>query len=316
MDLRQLRYFAKVAELGSFTAAAGLLHVSQPALGMQIKKLEDELGVVLLQRHSRGVSTTSAGKLLLVHANEIFDRFELALQSLQQHRDGRGATIRIGVTPSVGRALATTLLEHCTDQIKGVEVVFVQGVGDELPGLVRSDKLDLAFSDHDMTGVKWRGVPLYIEEFHLVGAPHFLSDAPDPISFADLVQLPLVIDGRSARSRDFLARVAEMKGLTLNDAAVTESINIRREMVARGHRCTLSPYALFADELRDGRLACRHVSEPWTQRTIYLNFRRNENGGTVESEVRALIFQLVDERIASGELRWMPVDRRNYNQTI
>jgi len=308
MDLRQLRYFARVAELGSFTAAAGRLNVSQPALGMQIKKLEDELGVVLLQRHSRGVSTTPAGKLLLGHANDIFDRFDRALQALKQHRDGKGATIRIGVTPAVGRVLATTLLEHFTDAIPGVEVVFVQGFGEQLPELVRADKLDITFSDQDLTNTRWLGVPLYIEEFHLVGSPNLLKDKPDTMQFVDVVRLPLVIDSRSTRSRDFMNHVGERYGVTLQDVAVTESINIRREMVTRGGRCTISPYALFADELREGRLACRHIDEPWVKRAIYLNFRRNQNGNSVENDVREIIMNLVSERVASGEYRWIPIE--------
>lgn len=65
MDVRQLRYFVEVVEAKSFTRAAERIHIAQPALGFQVRKLEDELGVKLLHRHSRGVDPTEAGQALL-----------------------------------------------------------------------------------------------------------------------------------------------------------------------------------------------------------------------------------------------------------
>ena len=82
MDVRQLRYFVEVVEAKSFTRAAERVHVAQPALGFQVRKLEDELGVSLLHRHSRGVDPTEAGTALLRHAHAVLRQIELARQEL------------------------------------------------------------------------------------------------------------------------------------------------------------------------------------------------------------------------------------------
>ena len=71
MDLKQLRYFARIAEFGSFTRAAAELRVAQSALSYQVGELEAELGVVLLNRHSRGVSLTEAGASVLERAHRV-----------------------------------------------------------------------------------------------------------------------------------------------------------------------------------------------------------------------------------------------------
>ncbi|HTI88742.1 MAG TPA: LysR family transcriptional regulator, partial [Alphaproteobacteria bacterium] len=78
MTLRQLHYFLRILELKSFSKAAANLHIAQPALGLQIRKLEDELGVPLLNRHSRGVTPTEAGLILREHAQTVLRQVERA----------------------------------------------------------------------------------------------------------------------------------------------------------------------------------------------------------------------------------------------
>ncbi len=79
MDLRQLRYFSSVVELGSFSRAAKHLRVAQPALSQHVRHMEDELGVALLHRTAHGVLPTEAGERLLRHAKTILDRRPAAM---------------------------------------------------------------------------------------------------------------------------------------------------------------------------------------------------------------------------------------------
>ncbi len=81
MELRQLRYFCKVAEHRSFTAAAEALNVSQPTLGVQIKNLEEELALQLFRRHSRGVELTEAGSIYFSQIQDVLRRLKIAEQS-------------------------------------------------------------------------------------------------------------------------------------------------------------------------------------------------------------------------------------------
>src|ERR1700744_2814289 len=109
MEFRQLRSFCKVVEYGSFTRAAECLRISQPALGLQIRNLEEELRVLLLVRHSRGVELTPEGKILLERAQIILSNVDLALQAIGGGRDIDKKEIRLGLAPSLAAMMAFSL---------------------------------------------------------------------------------------------------------------------------------------------------------------------------------------------------------------
>ena len=100
MDVRQLRYFVEVVQAKSFTKAAERVRVAQPALGFQVRKLEEELGSKLLVRHSRGVRTTEAGDALLKHAHAILRQIELAKQEVIDLAGPPRGPLALGVTPT------------------------------------------------------------------------------------------------------------------------------------------------------------------------------------------------------------------------
>ena len=132
MLFRQLNYFVAVAESGQFKEAARRVHVSQPALGMQVKKLEDELGALLFYRHSRGVELTSAGKILLGFATEIMDKVGEATQAVADAASRVDGSLHIGFTPAMGRHLLHPILEASSRQYPGLQLSFSEGYSDEL----------------------------------------------------------------------------------------------------------------------------------------------------------------------------------------
>jgi DNA-binding transcriptional LysR family regulator len=115
MELRHLRYFVAVAEMGSVSRAAEKLFIAQPPLSTQIKQLEDEIGVKLLVRFPRGVRLTSAGAAFLAEAKDLLARAEHA-KRLARHNDSAvGGVIRIGYVPSAGHTVLPRLLKQMRD---------------------------------------------------------------------------------------------------------------------------------------------------------------------------------------------------------
>ena len=104
MDLKQLEYFVRVAELGSFTRASIALDIAQPALSRQVRLLEVELRQNLLVRNGRGAAPTEAGKLLLEHARGILHQVERAREELGRVRGALAGRVAIGLPPGSAQA--------------------------------------------------------------------------------------------------------------------------------------------------------------------------------------------------------------------
>ncbi|ESR25751.1 LysR family transcriptional regulator [Lutibaculum baratangense] len=306
MDLRQLRYFSKVAELQSFTAAAEVLNVSQPALGMQIRKLEEELGVPLLVRHSRGAYATDAGRALAEHATIILRRIDVARDEMQRFRRQPSGRIRLGITPSLGRVLAPELLERSLDLMPEIELSLIQGFGEQLDREMHAGRLDLTFSPVPATDGRYESHTLFGERMCVIGAPALLDGLREPLRIEDLVDLPLALDTRVTELRRRLDQLTTERGTSLRHVVEIDSITIRRETVIRGHRATITPYALFADELESGIALARTLEEPALDRTLYLNVPRAASMSDGQAAIRRLILELVEEHVASGRLNWLP----------
>jgi DNA-binding transcriptional LysR family regulator len=144
MELRHLRYFVAVAEELHFSRAAERLHVAQPAVSEQVRKLEEELGVRLLNRTKRTVSLTDAGAALLAEARRVLQQVEVARLAIQQVRDRTASRLRIGYTPASLPASVPKALQHVAASMSGLETILEPGFGLELIAAVRDGRLDAA----------------------------------------------------------------------------------------------------------------------------------------------------------------------------
>jgi DNA-binding transcriptional LysR family regulator len=144
MELRHLRYFVAVAEELHFGRAAERLHVVQPAVSEQIRKLEQELGVRLLNRTKRTASLTEAGAALLVEARRVLQQVEMARFATQKARDRVANRLRIGYTPASLPITVPRAVHQLSTSMKGLETILEAGFGMEMLAAVRDERLDAA----------------------------------------------------------------------------------------------------------------------------------------------------------------------------
>jgi LysR family nitrogen assimilation transcriptional regulator len=304
MNLRQLRYFITVARLGSLSAAARILNVSQPALGNQLKALEGEMEVVLLHRHSRGVRMTDAGRVLFESGMKALEAFAEAERSLAPFGRSAGRRLLLGVAPTPGRALLPDLLPLAAGA--GLQIVARQGMSDELSQALLQGDLDAVLC-YNVPGLAQVDItPLYREDLYLVGEPAVFDGVEGPVPFERLATLPLVLDGKVRSIRRLIDEVAATRKTRL-DLIEVEPANVKREIIMHHGRCTIVPYGLFLDEIREGRVAARRIVEPALERVVILGVRQ-DIAAKAASMLQALMQPIVARILDGGALRWSALD--------
>lgn len=157
MELRHLRYFTAVAAHGSFNRAAGVLHLTQPALSRQVKDLEDELGVRLLVRGKNAVTLTDAGELFYEDARDVLARADQAVQRVRG--ESRDEVLRVGYAPSTTAGIMPRALEKFQAAAPRVRVELADRSSREMKEQARDGLLDLLITPDpalfDLPGFQW-----------------------------------------------------------------------------------------------------------------------------------------------------------------
>ncbi|MEI2702273.1 MAG: LysR substrate-binding domain-containing protein [Baekduia sp.] len=145
VGLRQMRYFVAVAEELSFTKAAERLHMAQPPLSVQIRKVEAELGVELFDRSKRSISLTPAGTALLAEARRLLDNAEIALRAVRQASQGQVGSLTIGFVPSASNVVLPSHLRAFRATLPLVELYLRELPPDQLVAALHSGAVDVGY---------------------------------------------------------------------------------------------------------------------------------------------------------------------------
>ena len=297
MELRQLRYFARVAALRSISKAASELRVAQPALTRQIRLLEQELGVKLLLRHSRGVEPTDAG-LALMHGSETM------LQGLEALRDkvlARGTeptgVVRLGFPPSVGMLLVGSLVPRFRALFPGVYLQLYENYSQVLREWLLLDRVDLAVTSEFGSSPALTSTPLFDEELWIVQAPGTPPWPVRPVPVQLLAGLPLIQTDRTNNLRVLLEHVMAERGAVLDVVIEAEALPVIKELVRSGVGGHVSPYAAVVQDIDAGRLAGAPLQDVCVRRVLQwraarpLSWAMEEMAAAVIRESKALTSQ-------------------------
>lgn len=243
MDFKQIAYFVQVAELGSFTRAASVLRVAQPALSRQVRALEVELRQSLFDRNGRGVTLTPAGVRLLAHGRGILQQVERARQDLEDQRGAASGLLSIGLPPSVSRTLTAPLVEAFRTQFPRAKLSVVEGLSTYTLEWLTQGRIDCAVVYNATPAAAIDLLPVLQEPLFLVSArpsrlPRSSGSPTSPlrgssITLAQLATRELVIPSRPHAIRMRLETVLAEAGLKPRVALEIESVPAILDLVQR-----------------------------------------------------------------------------------
>jgi LysR family transcriptional regulator, nitrogen assimilation regulatory protein len=232
MNLNQLNYFIHVAEHGSFSKAALVLGVAQPALSRQVRALETELRETLLLRNGRGVELTDAGRRLLEHGQGILHLVAQAREDLTSQRDEPVGRIVVAMPPTQARRHTLALVQAFRAQMPRARLAVVEGFSVHITEWMTSGRADLALVYNPEPLPALEILPLAQEQLCLV-SPR--DAAPRrPVTLRELSRYPLVMPQRGHIFRKRMESAAAMQGVQLNVEWEIASVPAILELVAAG----------------------------------------------------------------------------------
>ncbi|MFN3569177.1 MAG: LysR substrate-binding domain-containing protein [Polaromonas sp.] len=271
MDLKQLEYFVRVAELGSFTRASIALDIAQPALSRQVRLLEVELRQSLLTRTGRGAIPTEAGKLLLKHGRGILHQVDVAREELGAVRGGLAGRVSIGLPPSLSKLITVPLTQAFRQQLPHAQLTLTEGFSMLMQEGLRVGNLDLAVLYNSERSPELETITLRTEELVLISpktgskassAAKSSSGKRQPITLAEVAKLPLILPSRPNAFRILVEGEMIAIGCKPQVALEVDGLNAILSLVREGMGHAVLPSYTLSNAEDPGHFTLRSIRSP------------------------------------------------------
>lgn len=282
MNTRDLHYLLALSEHRHFGKAASACFVSQPALSMQIKRLEDSLGVKLLERSNKSVLLTDAGIAITKHARKILDQMDAIHELAKAAKDPYGGEIKLGIIPTLAASLLPLIIPSLSRKFPKAHFFLVEEQTALLSQKLKSGALDAAFLALPIEEGNFSTADLFEEEFLLAVPPSHPLAKRQEIVEQDLAQQNLLLleEGHCMRGQT-LALCQKMQAQEVQNFRAT-SLETLRQMVASGNGMTLMPE--LAKQAKDN-IAYIPFSQPKPSRSIALCWRNSSVKNALLAEI-------------------------------
>jgi DNA-binding transcriptional LysR family regulator len=279
-NLDHLQTFADVVRLGSFSAAAARLNLTQPAVSLQVRQLELKLGLKLIERVGRKATPTAAGRALLRHAGGIDAAVNAALEDVAQHGSAVIGRVRIGIGATACIHILPPILSELRRRFPKLDLVVNTGNAPEILRAIEDNSLDLGLvtlpPNNRSLGRALDATPLIDDDFMAITpAKHAALRLPDPATPAAMMALPLVIPEPGGNTRSLIDGWFAAAGFTPKAGMELDSVEAIKQLVGAGLGCSVLPgMALTTPESRRGLEV--HALKPRLTRQLALVLRRDK----------------------------------------
>lgn len=304
MDIKQLKYFISIADLGSMTRASESLNIAQPALTQQIAKLEADLRARVFDRGTSGVKLTPAGEVLYRYAKSIIkqvDDARLAVSDEDRHPTGK---VTIGIPGSTGKLLSVPLLQKLKKQGR-ILLEIVERPSAELPPLVANGKLDVAVVVDAIPG---RGVtlsPILLEDLLVVAARHALG-ARRSLTLKEVAAAPLVLPSRPSTICQRVETALMDAQLTCQLVGEVSATDMLVRVVRAGIGWTLLPWSAVSEDICHGELVALPIRNLRLRRELAICISDTLPLSNASQLVKDSIVEIARQLVSSR--KWLRVE--------
>ena len=301
MDLRQLTSVITVAEVGSVTKAARLLHLVQPAVTRQIQLLEEELGVALFERTPRGMILTGHGEVIVDRARRALRELDRARREVQPGPGEVTGAVTVGMLESTVDIMVSRLVTAVRDHHPGIQLRIVTAYSGHLQHWLDAGDVDVSLL-YNLTDTPSLAVlPLLEERLWVVGPRDAGLNHRRPMSWAKALENPMIfpVPGHGLRALIERAR----SGVSVEPQVVAEanSMYVQKRLVSAGHGWTVLPAAGVAGDVADGRFSAAPLVEPTVSRALVIGHQRIARTPRPVQAVAAEIVRLARELVRQEE---------------
>lgn len=294
MDLRQLRYFVKVVECGNITRASEAVHIAQPAISQQMRNLERDMGMPLLERSVHGVTPTAAGSTLYRHALELLRQADGTRELLRQDAEFPQGKVAVGMPSSTARVLGIPLARTIRQRYPGIELELIDPPSADLGGLIAGGRVALAVV---VDAVETRGIAsqrLLTEALYVIAWPEFPLPG-GPVSIAELAKMPLILPRAPNTIRTRVDAVMLEAGLRCEIQFEAGSTDLLFAAVMAKLGVTILPWTAAHGELTQDKLKLAKVDHSLFTRDLSLCWHDTALLSNAVQKVKSIIFELFDE---------------------
>ena len=296
MNLRRLKYFVKIVDIGSLTQAAEVLHIAQPALSQQLATLEGELQQQLLIRTKRGVTPTEAGNILYSHAQAILRQCEQAHCAVSSAGQSLSGQVSVGLAPGTAASqLALPLLQAVREQHPGILLYLNENFGTALGELVLDGRMDMAVLYGARPEIGLCSQPLMKEDLYLVGT-HAVPNPGKYVDLSDVAKLNLFMPRSYNVMRRLVDDAMAIRRLSANVIGEIESSATLTAAVASGLGATILPESAARAMTGPAKAWMSCISSPAIQVPLSLCISETRALSAEAMAVKKILLGLVAEQ--------------------
>lgn len=303
LQIRHLRSFLHVAELGSISAAAKRLNLAQPVLSRQIRMLEDEFGTSLFRRDGRGVELNEHGKTALERISRIVSEWDATREELRTAKQQLTGKISIGFPPTLAYLVSNILVDRVQTECPNIRLQILAGYGGHVLDWLHRGVIDIGLVyDNTLEDRTLKRYPLLVERLCLVEKP---SGEPlgQPIPFASIANRRLVMPSLQHGLRILAEATARQCNIDLNVVVETESHPVLIGMIRSGVGATISHRLSVHEDHKKGLLDARPIVDPVMTRRLQLVVPKDRASSKALRWCIATMEDIIQTEVKAG--RWM-----------